>query len=314
MQKSLSEENIYLLNRDEHKCISASNLKKISTVCVSKKINLVANAIYLPQTCGGSHNYIAWTPTAWGSNCGSPLTQPSSVLPSHSLFPFMSATETHQLSLDCCTHKHTLIRACSRLVTSAAEKSDAWATAYATMGVAEGGLIELGSSNYMLLRSRVCVWASERAHNYSFCSALLTPLFCNTAGYPCSPLSLIQLSYTALLTHSPGPSPMPACSFQTKQCVFTHVCVWKNTESSLTVARISLSSSHSCFNRLADILRYLVSGTLPVLRGSEPPFSGFTRCSWDWKSCAVCSTHGGLCELFTPLSKAPARGRDRGLA
>ncbi len=73
----------------------------------------------------------------------------------------------------------------------------------------------------------VCVWASERAHNYSFCSALLTPLFCNTAGYPCSPLSLIQLSYTALLTHSPGPSPMPACSFQTKQCVFTHVCVWK---------------------------------------------------------------------------------------
>lgn len=178
MKKSLSEENIYLLNRDEHKCISASNLKKISTVCVSKKINLVANAIYLPQTCGGSHNYIAWTPTAWGSNCGSPLTQPSSVLPSHSLFPFMSATETHQLSLDCCTHKHTLIRACSRLVTSAAEKSDAWATAYATMGVAEGGLIELGSSNYMLLRSRVCV--CERASELTITrSALPCSLLCS---------------------------------------------------------------------------------------------------------------------------------------
>ncbi len=37
----------------------------------------------------------------------------------------------------------------------------------------------------------------------------------------------------------------------------TYMCE-KNTESSLTVARISLSSSHSCFNRLADILRYLV--------------------------------------------------------
>ncbi len=110
----------------------------------------------------------------------------------------------------------------------------------------------------MLLHSRVCVRRSERAHNYSFCSALLTPLFCNTAGYPFSPLSLIQLSYTALRTHSPGPSPMPAWQFSDKALhLHTYMCE-KNTESSLTVARISLSSSHSCFNRLADILRYLV--------------------------------------------------------
>ncbi len=59
---SIRRENVSTQhNRDKHKLISASkhNLKKISTVCVSKKINLVASAIYLPQTCGGSHNYSA---------------------------------------------------------------------------------------------------------------------------------------------------------------------------------------------------------------------------------------------------------------
>lgn len=233
------------------------------TVCVSKKINLSAQAIYLPQTFGGSHNYSAWTPTAWGSNCGSPLTQPSSVLPSHSLFPFISATETHQLSLDCCTHTHSYV--CSRSTTCAAAKSDAWATAHALMGVAEGGLIELGSSSYMLLCSRVyvCVCPSSQL----LVPLCLAPLFCNTAVYPFPPLSLLQVSYTALLTCFPSLFPLPTCRFrQSNVCL--HIHMWEKTESSLTVARISLSSSHSCFNRLADILRYLVSGTLPGVRAT----------------------------------------------
>lgn len=109
--------------------------------------------------------------------------------------------------------------------------------------------------------------ACARAHNYSFRSALLTPLFCNTAVYPFPPLSLLQVSFTALLTRSPSLFPLPTCSFrQSNVCL--HIHMWEKTESSLTVARISLSSSHSCFNRLADILRYLVSGTLPGVRAT----------------------------------------------
>lgn len=193
------------------------------------------------------------------------------------------------------TQTHTLIRACSRLVTSAAAKSDAWATAHATMGLAEGGLLELGSSSYMLLRSRVCVWASELTIT---CSALPCSLLCSATQLvilvPCS------LWYNSHILHYGHILQVPLlCQHAVfrQSNVFTHVYVWKNTESSLTVARISLSSSHSCFNRLADILRYLV----PSLCSGGPSHpSPASPSAHEFGRAARCVRHMGACVNSSP--------------
>lgn len=119
--------------------------------------------------------HTAYTPTAWGSSCGSLPAQPSSALPSHTLFPFMNARETqarmHWPSEHTRTHTHTR----SRTPTHAAVNSDALARQYYE-GAAEGSLTELESRCYSGLAARECNSVSSLAR--------LFPLFCKTLAYP----------------------------------------------------------------------------------------------------------------------------------
>ncbi len=154
----------------------------------------------------------------------------------------------------------------------------------------------------MLLHSRVC--AHKRA------SSQLLVLLCLAQSFVPT-LSDTTLIYCITDTFSRSLS-YASMQFSDKALrLHTYMCE-KNTESSLTVARISLSSSHSCFNRLADILRYLV----PSLCSGGPshPFLASPG-AHEIGRAARCVRHmGAYVNSSPPLSKAPAKGRDRGLA
>lgn len=119
----------------------------------------------LPQSCCC---HIAYIPTAWGSDCRSPPTQPSSALASHSFFPFMNAKEMqarmHQPS------EHTLTHTCSCTPTHTAVNSDALARQYYE-GAAEGSLTELESRCYSRLAARACNSVSRHFLASFLCSA-----------------------------------------------------------------------------------------------------------------------------------------------